>query len=104
VQEVIPIVDDDLLEAATLTAKSCGATAQLSIGKDIDIMRRVASLPVTASLHESPTPSQHSVEGPTSIEVAAERLSSVDSPIAIPGGGAGSSLRCSLRYFFFPRT
>ena len=37
------------------------------------------------SLHESPTPSQHSVEGPTSLEVATGRLSSVDSPIAIPG-------------------
>jgi len=47
-------------------------------------VRRVTSPPVTASLHESLTLSQHSFEGPTSLEVAAGRLSSVDSPIAIP--------------------
>jgi len=36
------------------------------------------------------TPSQHLVEGATSLEVAAGRLSSVDSPIAIPGVAGGS--------------
>jgi len=40
---------------------------------------------VTASLYESPISSQHSVEGLTSLKVAARRLSSVDFPIAIPG-------------------
>jgi len=39
VQEARPIVDDDLLEAVTLTAKSCSVTGHLSIGKDIDIVR-----------------------------------------------------------------
>ena len=59
VQEATPIVNEDLLEAVTLAAKSCEATAQLSIDKDIDIVRRVTSPPivgdVTTSLHESPT-------------------------------------------------
>jgi len=63
-------------------AKSCGATAQLSIDKDINIVRRVTSplaiRDVMASLHESPTPKQHSVEGQTFLEVAARTLSSVD--------------------------
>ena len=71
-------------------AKLCDATGQLNIGKDIDIVRRVTSPLVTASLHESPTPSQHSVERATFIEVAAGRLCSVDSPIAIPGVTRGS--------------
>ena len=60
-QEATPIVNENLLEAVTLAAKSCDATTQLCIGKDIDIVRRVTSPPivgdVTASLHESPTPS-----------------------------------------------
>ena len=88
-QEATPIVDEDLLEAVTPAAKSCGTTAQLSIGKDIDIMKKVTLPPairdVTTSLHESPTTSQHSAEGMTSLEVAARRLSSVSSLIPIPG-------------------
>jgi len=47
---------------------------------------------VTASLHESPTPSQHSVEGSSSLEVDIGRLSSVDSLITIPGVTGGSYL------------
>jgi len=51
-------------------------------------MRRVTSPPavgdVITSLHESPTTNQHSVEGLTSPEVVVKRLSSVNSPIAIP--------------------
>jgi len=51
-------------------------------------VRRVTSPPavgdVTDSLHESPITIQHSVEGPASLEVAANRLSSVDFPIVIP--------------------
>jgi len=73
VQEATIVVDENILEAVTLVTKSCGATVQLSIGKDIDIMRRMTSPPIVrdvrASLHESPTPSQHSVKGPTSLEV-----------------------------------
>ena len=38
-----------------------------------------------ASLHESPTPSQHSVERLTALAMTARRLSRVDSPIAFPG-------------------
>ena len=95
-QEATPVVDDDLLEAVTLVAKSCGATTQPSIGKVIDIMRRVMSPYVIASLHESPTLSQHSVEGLVSLEVAVGRLSSVDSPIAIPGLLVSSQLALLL--------
>ena len=87
-QEATPIADKDLLEAITFAAKSCGMTAQLSIGKDIDIVRRVTSAPivgdVTTTLHESPPTSQHLVEGPTSLEATVRSMSSVDSPIAIP--------------------
>ena len=54
-------------------------------------MRRVTSPPAIASLHESITPSQHSVEGPTFIEVTVGRLVSIDSPIAIPGIIRGQS-------------
>ena len=89
-KEATPVVDGDLLEAVTLATKSCSATGQLSIGKDIDIMRRVTSPPIMTSLYESPTPSQHSVEGPTSLKVAAGRLSSVEAPIVIPGVTGGS--------------
>ena len=39
-----PVVED-LLEVVTLVAKSYGVIAQLSIDKDIDIMRRVTSPP-----------------------------------------------------------
>ena len=89
--EVTPVVDEDLLETVTLATQSCCVIAQPSIGKDIDIMRRVTSPPITASLHESPTPNQHSVEGPTSLEIAVGRLASVNSPIAIPGITGGQS-------------
>ena len=88
-QEVTLVVDDDRLETITLAAKSCDATGQLSIIKDIDIVRRVTSPLVTASLHESPSPSQHSVEA-NSLEVVVGRLCSVDSPITIPGVTGGS--------------
>jgi len=63
----------------------------------------VTSPPVTASLHDSPTLSQHSVQGPTSLEVAAGRLSSVDSPIAIPrltGGQSSRSIALPATSFF----
>ena len=56
-QEATPVVNENLLEAITFAAKSCGATAQLSIDKDIDIVRRVTSPLVTTSSHESPNPS-----------------------------------------------
>ena len=87
-QGAIPIVHEDLLEVVTLAVKSCGATAYLSIDKDIDIVRRVTLPPtigdVITSLHGPPTTSQRSIEGSTTLEVAARRLSSVDSPIVIP--------------------
>ena len=76
-----PIVDEDLLETVILAAKSHGTTAQLSIGKDIDIVKRVLLPPtvgdVMASSHGSPTTSKHSIKGPTFLEVATRRLSSV---------------------------
>ena len=60
-QEATPVVDEDLLEVVTLVGKSCGTIAQLSINKDIVIMRRVtspcASGHVTTSLRRSPTTS-----------------------------------------------
>jgi len=50
-------------------------------------VRKVTSPPavgdVMASLHESPTTNQHSVEGLTSLQLGMRRLSSVDSPVAI---------------------
>ena len=76
-------VDKQLLEAVSLAAKSSTTTAQLGIGKDIDIMGRV-TLPHTIgeameALHVSPTISQHSADGQTSLEVAVKGLPSVDS-------------------------
>jgi len=44
VQEPTPVIDEDLVKAITLVAKSCGSTGQLSIDKDIDIVRRVTFL------------------------------------------------------------
>ena len=88
-EEASPVINEDLLAAVTLAAKSCGAIAKLNISKDIDIVKRVTSPlavgDVTTSLHESPTTSQHSVEGSTSLEVAVRRLSGVDSLISILG-------------------
>jgi len=53
-------------------------------------MRRATPPPVMASLHESPTSSQHSIEGSHSLKVATRRLPSVDSPIAILGVTGGN--------------
>jgi len=95
VQETTLVVDEDLLGVVTLAAKSCGAITQLSISKDIDTVRRVTSPSVVgdvmASLYELPTSSQHSIKGPTCLEVAAKRLTSVDSLIAIPKVTGGQS-------------
>jgi len=59
-------------------------------------VRRVTSPPaiedVTESLHDSPTPRRHLDEGPTFLEVAMRRLSSVHSPIAIPEVTRGQSV------------
>jgi len=67
----------------TLAAKSCGATTQLSIGKDIGIMRRVTLPPTVVDVatpwHGLATTTQHLVEGPISLEVALRRLPSVSS-------------------------
>ena len=41
VQGATPTVDEKTVEVITLTAKSCGTIAQLSISKDIDALRRV---------------------------------------------------------------
>jgi len=43
VQEATSIIDEQLLEAINLEAKSSIQTAQLRIGKAIKIVRRVAS-------------------------------------------------------------
>jgi len=92
-REATLIVDDNLLKVVTLAAKLCDATGQPSIGKDIDNVRSVTTPPVTTFMHESPTPSQHLVKGPTSLEMAARRLSSVYSPIAIPRVTGGKLAR-----------
>ena len=62
-QEATPVVDEDLFEVVTLVAKSCGATVQLSISKDIDIVRRVTLPPTVGDVTNT---NQHSVERLTS--------------------------------------
>jgi len=89
VQEATHVVDEQLLEAVSLVAKSSISIAQLSIGEDIDIIRRVTSHHIiggeTEALHVSPIVSQHFAEGPISIEVAAGRLPNFSSPTIILG-------------------
>jgi len=68
----------NLWAAVNLATKSYTITGQLDMDKDIDIVRRVTSS------HASPTTNKYSVEEPTSLEVAARRLSNVDSPTVIP--------------------
>jgi len=59
-------------------------------------VRKVISHPtvvdVTTSLYESPPTSQHSIEGRTSLKVAARRLFSVDAPIAVAGVNRAQSV------------
>jgi len=60
----------------------------MDISKDINIVRKV-NLPhavrdATKTLHASPITNRHSIEGPTSLEVATRRLSTIDTPTVIP--------------------
>ena len=87
-QEATLVVDEQLLEFVSLEAKSSIPIAQLSIDKDIEIVRRVSSTytvgDATKALHVSHIVSQHSVERLTSLEVAVRRLCNVNYPIIIP--------------------
>ena len=60
-------------------------------------MRKVTLLPavgdVTVALHVLRSTSQHSIEGPTSLEVATRRLSSANSPTVILGVTEAQSVR-----------
>ena len=107
-QEDTVVVNEDLLKVVTFVAKSCRAIAQLSIGKDIDIVRRVTSPPtirhVTASLNESPTTSKHPVEGPTSFEVLRGVCLVLILLLWFPGLlGCNQFTLLLTHYFFLPR-
>jgi len=88
VQEPTPVVDKLLLDTVILATKSSIPTAQLDISKDMDIVRVTSPDTIgdtTEVLHVSPTSSQDSVGGPTSIELSSRRLLNVDSFTVIPG-------------------
>ena len=97
VQEATPIVDEQLLEHVSLTAKSSAPKVTPGIGKDIEIVRRQISPHKagssasrgTESLHASATQSHHSVDGPNSLEVATRGLLSADANVSTLGGSKG---------------
>ena len=77
-QEATPIFDDQLLEDVSRAVRSSAPKVTPGIGKDISIVRRQISPHKVGSsasrrieaLHASATHSQHSVDGPNSLEVA----------------------------------
>ena len=91
-QEATLVVDEQLLEAISLTLKSSTSRAYLDIGKDIDVVQRMTSphaigdgtsKGIEAS-YALPTTSKHSVKGPTSLKVAMKRLPTVGTFTIIP--------------------
>jgi len=86
VQKATTVVDEQIPKVINLVAKSSIPTAQLSIDKDIDIIRTVTSphmLEMRRKFCMSSTISRHSIEGSTSLE-SARRLPKVGSPSIIP--------------------
>lgn len=83
VHEATPIIDEQLLEEVNLTAKLSTTKAILNGGKDIEVVKRFTSPKgVGESVSKgaetfpaSPTHSEHSIEGPTSLQLAAKRIS-----------------------------
>jgi len=85
VQEANPIIDEQFLEEVNLAARLSTAKASLHGGKDIEVVKRLASPEGVAELVSKgaktfPTSATHienSVEGPTSLQLAAKRMSTV---------------------------
>jgi len=75
VQEATLVVDERLLEEVNLTAKLPTAKVRFHDSKDIEVVKKLASpegvggsiLKGTETFATSPSHSEHSVEGPTSL-------------------------------------
>jgi len=96
-QKATPIIDEQLLENVSHVAKSSAPKATLGISKDIEIMRKQtsphkvgsAASRGTEALPASATQSQHSVNGPNSLEVATRGLLSTAADVGTPGNSKG---------------
>jgi len=85
VQEATPIIGEQLLEEVNLAVKLSTTRASLHDSKDIEVVKRLTSLEgVGGSILKgaetfpaSPVHSEHSVEGPTSLQLAVKKISTV---------------------------
>jgi len=85
VQEATSIVDEWLLKEVNLAAKLPTTKVDFHASKDIEFVKRLASpegaggsvLKGTETFPTSPAHSEHSVEGPTSLQLVAKTISIV---------------------------
>jgi len=85
VQEATAVVDEWLLEEVNFATKLPIAKVDFHAGKDIEVVKKLASpegargsvLKGTETFPTSPTHSEHSVERPTSLQLAAKKISTI---------------------------
>ena len=100
IHEATPVVHERLLEEVNLATKLPTAKVSFHTGKDIEIVKKLTSpegdggstLKGTETLHTSPAHTEHSIEGPTSIQLAVD--------LAIGSFGSGSDRVRSVRVRF----
>ena len=90
VHEPTPVVDERLLEEVNLATQLPTAKGGSHTGKDIKVVKKLTSpegagesvLKGTETLSISPAHSEHSIEGPTSLQLAAKKISTVAEKIS----------------------
>ena len=90
VQEATPIVDERLLEEVNLAAKLPDNKVGVHASKDIKVVKKLASpkgaggsiLTGIDAVSTSPAYSNHSVDGPTSLQLIAKKISTVAESIS----------------------
>jgi len=91
VHEPSPVVDERLLEEVNLMTKLPTVRVGFHTGKDMKVVKKLTSpegdgesvLKGTETLSISLAHSEHSVEGPTSLQLAAKKLSTVAENISL---------------------
>ena len=103
VHEPTPVVDERLLEEVNLATQLPLANGGSHTGKDMKVVKKLTSpegagesvLKGTETLSISPAHSEHSVEGPTSLQLAAKKISIVAediSPEVVKGKSAVAAI------------
>ena len=85
VHEHMPVMDERLLEEVNLATQLPTVKGGSRTGKDMKVVKKLTSpegagesvLKGTETLSISPAHSEHSVEGPTSLQLAAKKISTV---------------------------